>query len=144
MLIAALRDLQWRRRRFVIAIVGTAMVFAMTLVLTGLENVVVPLRGAGRSRRAARRRATELLERVGLADRMQHRPGDLSGGQQQRVAVARAVALDSPLAMPRSATARARTEATVTGYTVQAFRERLGNIGVRELIEHRDLELEVD
>ncbi|MCV7314604.1 ATP-binding cassette domain-containing protein [Mycolicibacillus parakoreensis] len=120
------------------------MVFAMTLVLTGLENVVVPLRGAGRSRRAARRRATELLERVGLADRMQHRPGDLSGGQQQRVAVARAVALDSPLAMPRSATARARTEATVTGYTVQAFRERLGNIGVRELIEHRDLELEVD
>ena len=38
MLIAALRDLQWRRRRFVIAIVGTAMVFAMTLVLTGLAN----------------------------------------------------------------------------------------------------------
>ncbi|MDH6246544.1 hypothetical protein M2432_004202 [Mycobacterium sp. OTB74] len=38
MLIAALRDLQWRRRRFVIAVVGTAFVFAMTLVLTGLAN----------------------------------------------------------------------------------------------------------
>ncbi|MCB0946604.1 MAG: glutamine ABC transporter permease, partial [Mycobacterium sp.] len=38
MLIAALRDLQWRKRRFVIAIVGTGLVFAMTLVLTGLAN----------------------------------------------------------------------------------------------------------
>ena len=38
MLLAALRDLQWRRRRFVIAIVGTSLVFAMTLVLTGLSN----------------------------------------------------------------------------------------------------------
>src|SRR4029077_11624063 len=37
-LIAALRDLQWRRRRFIIAIVGTGVVFAMTLVLTGLAN----------------------------------------------------------------------------------------------------------
>ncbi len=38
MLIAALRDLQWRRRRFAIAVVGTGLVFAMTLVLTGLAN----------------------------------------------------------------------------------------------------------
>ena len=38
MLIAALRDLQWRRRRFLIAVVGTSFVFAMTLVLTGLAN----------------------------------------------------------------------------------------------------------
>ncbi|HEY2448928.1 MAG TPA: glutamine ABC transporter permease, partial [Mycobacterium sp.] len=38
MLITALRDLQWRRRRFVIAIIGTGVVFAMTLVLTGLAN----------------------------------------------------------------------------------------------------------
>ena len=38
MLIAALRDLQWRKRRFAIAIVGTGLVFAMTLVLTGLAN----------------------------------------------------------------------------------------------------------
>ena len=38
MLLAALRDLQWRRRRFIIGIVGTGVVFAMTLVLTGLSN----------------------------------------------------------------------------------------------------------
>jgi putative ABC transport system ATP-binding protein len=41
--------------------------------------------------------------------------------------------------MPRSATVRARTNATVVGYTVQAFRERLGAAGVRDLIEHRDI-----
>ena len=38
MLIAALRDLQWRRRRFIIAVIGTGVVFAMTLILTGLSN----------------------------------------------------------------------------------------------------------
>ena len=41
--------------------------------------------------------------------------------------------------MPRSATVRACTDATVVGYTVQAFRERLGAAGVRDLIEHRDI-----
>jgi putative ABC transport system ATP-binding protein len=44
--------------------------------------------------------------------------------------------------MPRSATVRARTDAEVVGYTVRAFRERLGLGGVRELIEHRPLEIE--
>lgn len=248
-----------RYRQETVGIVFQA--FNLVASLTALENVMVPLRAAGRSRRAARQRATELLERVGLADRMQHRPGDLSGGQQQRVAVARAIALDPPLiladeptahldfiqveevlrlirelaaddrvvvvathdtrilpladrvvemvphfssvdrppqtlrldpgevlfeqgtigdliymvddgeleivreladgdeevvtvatvgeyfgeigplfALPRSATVRAGTAATVTGYTVQAFRERLGNFALRDLIEHRDLE----
>ena len=41
--------------------------------------------------------------------------------------------------LPRSATVRARTKATVIGYTVQAFRERLGPTGMRDLIEHREL-----
>jgi putative ABC transport system ATP-binding protein len=234
--------------------------FNLVPSLTALENVMIPLRVAGMSLAASRKRAEELLTRVNLADRMKHRPGDLSGGQQQRVAVARAIALDPPLIladeptahldfiqveevlrlirelaqgervvvvathdsrmlpiadrvveltpdftdtnrapetvqvkagevlfeqstmgeliyvvsegefelvhemadggeelikvasrgdyfgemgvlfhMPRSATARARTDSTVVGYTAPAFRERLGMGGVRDLIEHREL-----
>jgi putative ABC transport system ATP-binding protein len=248
-------------RRETVGIVFQA--FNLVPSLTALENVMVPMRAAGMSRRAALGRAERLLARVGLQDRMSHRPGDLSGGQQQRVAVARAIALDPPLVladeptahldfiqveevlrlirelasgdrmvvvathdsrilpladrvvdlvpdfastdrppdtvrieagevlfeqgsmgdliyvvsqgeleivrelaaggeevlkvvttgdyfgeigplfhMPRSATVRARTDATVMGYTVQAFRERLGAGGARELIEHRPLPTE--
>jgi len=60
---------------------------------TVLENVLVPtLAGADGARAPeTRRRAKELLDRVGLKDRMSHRPGELSGGQRQRVAVARAL-----------------------------------------------------
>ncbi|KUH87500.1 MULTISPECIES: ATP-binding cassette domain-containing protein [unclassified Mycobacterium] len=237
--------------------------FNLVPSLTAVENVMVPLRASGMSRRASRKRAEQLLGRVGLEDRLNHRPGDLSGGQQQRVAVARAIALDPPLILadeptahldfiqveevlklirelasgsrmvvvathdsrilpladrvvemvpdfasvdrppesveleagqvlfeqgtmgdliyvvtegeieivralpggseemlklatkgdyfgeigplfhlPRSATAQARTDATVVGYTVQAFREQLGAAGVRELIEHRPLAAE--
>ncbi len=237
--------------------------FNLVPSLTAIENVMVPMREAGMSRRAARKRAEELLTRVNLEERMKHRPGDLSGGQQQRVAVARAIALDPPLIladeptahldfiqveevlrlireladgdrvvvvathdarmlpmadrvveltpalpetnkppetvdvkagevlfeqstmgdliyvvregefelvheladggeelvkiagpgdyfgeigvlfhMPRAATARARTDATVVAYTAPAFRERLGAGGVRELIEHRKLATE--
>jgi lipoprotein-releasing system ATP-binding protein len=56
------------------------------------ENVAMPLLIARQPAEAARRRALELLEEVGLADRAAHRPGMLSGGEQQRAAVARALA----------------------------------------------------
>ncbi|MGH8048680.1 MAG: ABC transporter ATP-binding protein [Chthoniobacterales bacterium] len=59
--------------------------------LTAIENVLVPAMIGGREAKA---RAAELLERVGLADRMQHLPAELSGGEQQRVAIARALIND--------------------------------------------------
>jgi lipoprotein-releasing system ATP-binding protein len=58
---------------------------------TALENVMLPALIARESPREARTRAAALLERVGLKDRIDHRPGELSGGEQQRVAVARGV-----------------------------------------------------
>ncbi|WP_062294579.1 amino acid ABC transporter ATP-binding protein [Demequina phytophila] len=63
--------------------------------MTALENVMeAQVQVLKRSKGAARVKAVELLERVGLADRMDHYPAQLSGGQQQRVAIARALAMD--------------------------------------------------
>jgi putative ABC transport system ATP-binding protein len=59
---------------------------------TTQDNVALPLLYAGMSRSERRARAIELLERVGLGTRLNHRPAQLSGGQQQRVAIARALA----------------------------------------------------
>ena len=68
--------------------------------LTAQENVELPALLAGRSPESARRRAGELLEQVGLADRASHLPSALSGGQRQRVAIARALA-NEPRRRPR-------------------------------------------
>lgn len=61
---------------------------------SALRNVEIPLMYAGVGRKARRERAEELLEMVGMKDRMRHKPNELSGGQNQRVAIARAMSND--------------------------------------------------
>jgi len=120
---------------------------------TVLENVLVPTL-AGRddtSGSATRDRARDLLDRVGLADRVSHRPGELSGGQRQRVAVARALVnkpklllADEPTGSLDEESARSVAELLaelnrdegVTLVTVTHSRELASRIGdVRELRE---------
>ncbi len=74
-------------------------------VLTALENITLPMTFAGLAPDEARDKGAEILKRVGLGDRLFHRPYELSGGQQQRVAVARAIANDPVIILADEPTA---------------------------------------
>ncbi len=92
-------DLRLRRLGFVF------QAFNLVPVLSALENAMLPLQLQGLPETEARHRAEAALDRVGLADRKHHHPGQLSGGQQQRVAIARALAPDPLLVLADEPTA---------------------------------------
>src|SRR5580704_10812784 len=100
-----------RLRRTAVGFVFQA--FHLIDELTARENVELPALLAGRSPRAARRRATELLDRVGLADRAKFLPAALSGGQRQRVAIARALVSDPLVVLADEPTGNLDSEATI-------------------------------
>jgi ABC-type lipoprotein export system ATPase subunit len=100
-----------RLRRRAIGFVFQA--FHLMDELTALENVELPALLAGRSPRSARRRAAELLEQVGLADRADHLPSALSGGQRQRVAIARALSNEPLVVLADEPTGNLDTAATL-------------------------------
>ena len=92
-------DLRLRRLGFVF------QNFNLVAVLSALENVALPLQLQGVALAEAQARATAMLQRVGLGDRLHHRPDQLSGGQQQRTAIARALVARPALVLADEPTA---------------------------------------
>lgn len=94
---------------------------------TAQENVEAPMVLAGVGRKERKQRAIALLEKVGLADRAHHYPGELSGGQQQRVAIARALANNPPVLIADEMTGDLDSE---TGFAIMELASQLNRDGM--------------
>ena len=107
---------------------------------TALENVELPMFYAKplQSSRIRRERASEALRRVGLADRMQHRPSQLSGGQQQRIAIARALVNRPNLVLADEPTGNLDTR---TSIDIMGFFQELNESGITIVMVTHELDI---
>jgi len=104
--------------------------------LTALENVELPLIYRGIPAKQRKEQAVEALRKVGLEDRVRHRPSELSGGQQQRVAIARALAGNPPILLADEPTGALDTR---TGVEVMALMRQLNEHGHTIILITHDL-----
>ena len=106
--------------------------------ITAFENVEMPLMFGGVARKERKERVRDLLDKVGLGDRMEHRPTELSGGQMQRVAVARALAMNPDILLADEPTGNLDTS---SGGDVMSLMEQLWKQGRTLLVITHDAAL---
>ncbi len=106
--------------------------------LSALENVELPMIYSHVNRNERRRKALELLELVGLSDRVKHKPSQLSGGQQQRVAIARALSNDPSFILADEPTGNLDTK---SGKDIEALFLKLNKMGKTIVIVTHDTEM---
>jgi putative ABC transport system ATP-binding protein len=108
--------------------------FNLLASMSALRNVELPLSYGGAGRAERRERASTALDRVGLGDRLQHRPGELSGGEQQRVAIARALVTEPDLLLADEPTGN--IDSAATGEILGLFDELHGSDRTLVVITH--------
>jgi len=112
--------------------------FNLLPTLTALQNVMLPMEAIGDTTFNHKERATEILQKLGLGDRIYHKPNELSGGQQQRVAIARALSNDPEIILADEPTGNLDS---VTGKFVMDFLAEMNMKGKTVILITHDLDL---